>query len=179
MNADQEIEFYLHGKTDSTNTDGFKCMVTLYDGANKPTNFKNGTSLVPSGEVVNGSGWFDCKSSTYTVKVPGTATCEICTFEWKYKAPNSSSNSSICVDMWANEIWQDDNKAGLPRKSMTFDEEDDAQKFLDELENKKSFGRGTSEWILMIIALLFSLILLACCCAFCAKRRVTFFPIFA
>ena len=168
-----DFDFYLHSKTDSSTAD-FKCMIVLFDGAKKPENFNNGQSIVPTGQVADSSGWFDCKSKTYTVSVPENLTCEICTFEWRYKAPNTTAHNSVCVDMWANEVWQDDNQAGLPRVGMRFDEQEDAQNFLDELENKKSFGEGAGEWIIMISTLLLTLILLICCCAFCAKRRVSF-----
>lgn len=147
----------------------------MFDGAKKPENFQAGRSLSPPGVIVDGSGWFDCKSKVYTVEVPQDMNCEICTFEWKYKSPDnnySNPHNSVCVDMWANEVWQDDNKAGLPIANMRFDEQEDAQNFLDELEGKDSFGEGGGEWFVMISAAVLSLICLIACCVFCGKRRV-------
>ena len=152
-------------------------MVVMYNGAKKPQDFKTRAIITPINTINDGTGWFQCNSKKYEIFVPENAKCEICTFEWRYKPVKAIEHNSICVDTWANQIWEEDHNTKLPRTMMRFTQQSDAQNFLDNLEGKRTFGEGVGEWVMMISSLVLSFIVLISCCVFCGKRRVSFLHI--
>lgn len=120
LNSEIPFDFYLYSPEKEVPRD-YICRLTVYNGARKPSKFRDGVIISPNHTNTNSDGWFSCSSRVYTAKVPENLTCELCTFEWSYKKIGTEKFNSLCVDTWANSVWHPEDHVNIPRLNMRFE----------------------------------------------------------
>ena len=166
------------------------CSLRFFDGARKTKNLAFPTLIQPTNVLkIDAEGFFNCSQTSYKVILPDKLNCQICTFEWLWKLPESQDTRRMCSDHFSKDLGfqtvaQTARSTDLKTGSLTvggpqntvptkrFNDISEAQRYLDEVEGRHEAEENPYAWILAIGALLFLLLLMANCCYFFFKSRV-------